>query len=81
MQPPSKFPTSLIIFQIAVFYTIGIFIGVTASIFCGRIDAITSFMISMFITIFFKEKFYKHSERIYWWLRIWWELNIKNTNQ
>lgn len=77
MSQPKSIPTSLFIFRLLSTITFYSMIGFTIGALYNPISIINSLVIGFSGAIFFKVFVESQADYIYWWIRVWLELNKK----
>lgn len=77
MSQPKSVPTSLFIFRLLSAITFCSIIGFTIGALYGPMGIMGSLVIGFSGAIFFKVFVESQADYIYWWIRVWLELNKK----
>ena len=74
----SQDPTSLVFFRFVCTSIIFIILAISIGMIYGPINAPTAFLLGFLGSSALRLFFDKQINYAYWWLRVFWELNVKN---
>ena len=80
MQPPNDIPPSFVFFQILCGSLFAILLSVTLGLVYGPLNLPLSFIMGFSGAFLFHAVFKAQVTYTYWWLRVWWEIRIKNND-
>lgn len=81
MQQLDQNPFSLFLFRAALSCLFGVALVSFAMLIFGNVSAPAGFLIGFFGAIGLRKYFSSQIDMSYWWLAVYWELNIKNKLQ
>jgi len=80
MSQPNSEPTSLFVFRIVASAIFCGLLGSVIGLIYGPINIPMSFALGVGGAIILRVLFEKQITYSYWWLRVWWELNMGNND-
>jgi hypothetical protein len=80
MSQPKDRPTSFIIFQIFCGGLFAIFLSMAFGLIYGPMNLPMSIFMGFGGSFLLHSVFEKQINYAYWWLRVWWDLNVRNND-
>lgn len=80
MSQPNDRPTSFILFQILCGGLFAIFLSMALGLIYGPLNIPTSILMGFGGSFLVHALFEKQINYAYWWLRVWWEIRVKDND-